>query len=148
MHGEHAPRSHGHPQHAHPSEGDDRAPLVHRFDRQQANTWAKRFEGPERDRYQQPAKVVAAMALQPQMRVADIGAGTGYMALDALRTGTSASRKFLYSAGIVVGMLSTVPAIEIFHPAKSLPIAYVIYGPIFGGAFLLVFLLRESWIRR
>ena len=77
-----------------------------------------------------------------------IGAGTGYMALDALRTGTSASRKFLYSAGIVVGMLSTVPAIEIFHPAKSFPIAYVIYGPIFGGSFLLVFLLRESWVRR
>lgn len=45
---------------------------------QGAESWAKHFEGPARDAYQKPTVVVKAMALAPGMRVADIGAGTGY----------------------------------------------------------------------
>lgn len=67
-----AQRSHpGHPAHgAHPS------PLVHRFEN--ADQWTAEFDNPERDAWQQPSAVVAAMAIEPGMIVADIGAGTGY----------------------------------------------------------------------
>jgi ubiquinone/menaquinone biosynthesis C-methylase UbiE len=40
--------------------------------------WIKRFEDPERDKWQKPAEVVKAMKLKPGDVVADIGAGTGY----------------------------------------------------------------------
>jgi ubiquinone/menaquinone biosynthesis C-methylase UbiE len=40
--------------------------------------WIKRFEDPERDKWQRPAEVVKAMDLKPGDVVADIGAGTGY----------------------------------------------------------------------
>lgn len=63
---------HGHA-HAHDHEG---GPLVRRFE--EADAWANRFEGPERDAYQKPEAVVKAMGLREGMRVADIGAGTGY----------------------------------------------------------------------
>jgi predicted methyltransferase len=57
---------------AHPAQG----PLVHRFEH--ADHWARQFDDPSRDAWQKPADVVAAMRLSPGMRVADIGAGTGY----------------------------------------------------------------------
>lgn len=36
------------------------------------------FDGPARDEWQKPDLVVSAMAIQPGMTVADVGAGTGY----------------------------------------------------------------------
>lgn len=43
-----------------------------------AEKWSKRFDNPERDAWQKPAEVIAAMKLEPGMTVADVGAGTGY----------------------------------------------------------------------
>ena len=40
--------------------------------------WVKRFESPQRARWQKPDEVVAKMNLKPGDVVADIGAGTGY----------------------------------------------------------------------
>lgn len=40
---------------------------------------AKKWNDPERDRWQHPEEIVAALALKPGAKVADIGAGTGYM---------------------------------------------------------------------
>jgi len=65
-HGQHG--QHG--QHGH--DGD----MPHRFD--DAERWAKVFDDPDRDRWQKPGEVVAALALQPGMTVVDLGAGTGY----------------------------------------------------------------------
>lgn len=48
----------------------------HRFT--DAKTWSKRFDAPERDAWQKPDAVINRLGLTPEMRVADIGAGTGY----------------------------------------------------------------------
>ncbi|MBX3230610.1 MAG: class I SAM-dependent methyltransferase [Labilithrix sp.] len=50
--------------------------LVHRFEK--ADEWAPKFDDPARDEWQKPQDVVAALELQPGMKVADVGAGTGY----------------------------------------------------------------------
>lgn len=42
------------------------------------DTWVKRFEDPERVKWQKPGEVVKAMDLRSGDVVADIGAGTGY----------------------------------------------------------------------
>ncbi len=40
--------------------------------------WVSVFDDPARDAWQKPDDVVRALALRPGMRVADLGAGTGY----------------------------------------------------------------------
>ncbi|MDH3403541.1 MAG: methyltransferase domain-containing protein [Acidobacteriota bacterium] len=52
--------------------------IEHSFD--DAEAWAARFEGAERDVWQLPDEVVAALELTPGMTVADVGSGTGYFA--------------------------------------------------------------------
>jgi SAM-dependent methyltransferase len=54
----------------------DHAGFHHRFEH--ADQWAPVFDDPARDAWQEPDRVVAALALAPGMAVADIGAGTGY----------------------------------------------------------------------
>ena len=50
--------------------------MPHRFE--DADAWARVFDDPERDAWQRPDEVVALLAIAPGMRVADLGAGTGY----------------------------------------------------------------------
>lgn len=53
--------------------------------------WSAQFDNPERDAWQMPDRIVEALALRPADSVADIGAGTGYMAMRfarALKDGT------------------------------------------------------------
>jgi SAM-dependent methyltransferase len=59
------------------------ATMVHRFD--DANAWAKVFDDPARDAWQEPDRVVAALGLAPNMTVADVGAGTGYFTVRLAR---------------------------------------------------------------
>ncbi|MBZ4418618.1 class I SAM-dependent methyltransferase [Myxococcus sp. RHSTA-1-4] len=49
---------------------------AHRFE--DAEQWAARFEDPERDAWQKPDVVIAAMEIPHGGKVADIGAATGY----------------------------------------------------------------------
>lgn len=51
--------------------------MNHAFD--DPERWSKVFDNPERDVWQKPDEVVAALKLQPGMVVADLGAGTGYL---------------------------------------------------------------------
>ena len=55
----------------------------HRFT--DAEKWAKEFDDPARDEWQKPAEVIRALALAPDARVADVGAGTGYFAVRLAR---------------------------------------------------------------
>ena len=44
------------------------------------------LERPEREEFQKPAEVMAALALRPGERVADIGAGSGYFTIPAAKS--------------------------------------------------------------
>ncbi|MFN3347730.1 class I SAM-dependent methyltransferase [Pseudorhodoplanes sp.] len=47
--------------------------------------WSERFDNPERDKWQMPDRIVSSLALRKADSVADIGAGTGYMAVRLAR---------------------------------------------------------------
>jgi cyclopropane fatty-acyl-phospholipid synthase-like methyltransferase len=57
--------------------------MPHRFE--SAELWAKNFDNPARDAWQQPDRVLAVLELGAGMTVADIGAGTGYFAVRLAR---------------------------------------------------------------
>ncbi len=57
--------------------------MPHRFEH--ADEWAKVFDDPARDAWQQPDVVIAELALTPAMTVADVGAGTGYFTVRLAR---------------------------------------------------------------
>ena len=57
--------------------------MPHRFEH--ADDWAKQFDDPSRDAWQQPDRVIAALTLAPTMTVADVGAGTGYFTVRIAR---------------------------------------------------------------
>lgn len=48
--------------------------------------YAASFDNPARDAWQMPDRVIAALALRPGQRVADIGAGTGYFSIRLARS--------------------------------------------------------------
>ncbi len=72
--GAHAPAGHGAPH----GEGAH-APAGHQHRFEDPAAYAARWESPERDAWQQPAGLVAALEITPGMTVADIGTGTGYL---------------------------------------------------------------------
>ena len=75
----------------------------HRFT--DAAQWAKVFDDPERDRWQRPDEVVAALRLAPDARVADIGAGTGYF---TVRIARAVPRGHVYAVDIEADMVRYV----------------------------------------
>lgn len=84
----HDEHGHGHHGHGHGHHGPDGAPhhasgMHHRFEN--AEQWAKMFDDPARDAWQQPDRVIAELDLTPAMTVADVGAGTGYFAVRIAR---------------------------------------------------------------
>jgi cyclopropane fatty-acyl-phospholipid synthase-like methyltransferase len=64
-------------------------PANHRFE--DAEQWAARFEDPERDAWQKPDVVIAAMDIPPGGKVADIGSATGYFPVRIARAHPSAT---------------------------------------------------------
>jgi SAM-dependent methyltransferase len=68
----------GHGEHHHGHDG-----MTHRFEH--ADEWAKVFDAPDRDAWQKPDDVLAALELSPSLTVADVGAGTGYFSVRLAR---------------------------------------------------------------
>jgi ubiquinone/menaquinone biosynthesis C-methylase UbiE len=67
----------------HADQADQHDGMPHRFEH--ADDWAKVFDAPDRDSWQHPDDVLAALALAPGMTVADVGAGTGYFTVRLAR---------------------------------------------------------------
>ncbi len=57
--------------------------VLHRFDNPEE--WAPKFEDPSRDAWQKPTEVIAALKLEPNDRVADLGSATGYFSVRIAR---------------------------------------------------------------
>lgn len=57
----------------------------HHHGERTAEGWIRSLENPERDEWQQPARVVESLRLQAGQSVADIGAGSGYFAVRMAR---------------------------------------------------------------
>ena len=53
--------------------------MEHKFD--DPARYARSFDDPARDKWQMPSRVIDSLALKPGMKVADIGAGTGYFSM-------------------------------------------------------------------
>ena len=60
--------------HQHPS-----GEMPHRFD--DVERWSAVWDAPERDAWQHPDLVVTRLVFRPDMRIVDLGAGTGYFSL-------------------------------------------------------------------
>jgi SAM-dependent methyltransferase len=84
----------------HGDHGDD-ATIRHRF--QDAEEWARRFEDPERDRWQLPDSVVSLLAPRDDLVIADIGSATGYF---PVRFARACPRGFVIGADIEPGMVT------------------------------------------
>jgi predicted methyltransferase len=54
------------------------SPHTHQHSFGDAEKWAHVFDDPARDAWQKPHEVIQALALKPDAKAADIGAGTGY----------------------------------------------------------------------
>jgi ubiquinone/menaquinone biosynthesis C-methylase UbiE len=74
--------------------------MEHRFDPEQS---AKSFDNPERDAWQKPDQVLAALNLKRGDVVADVGAGTGYF---TVRLARHASTPKVYAADIEPEMVA------------------------------------------
>jgi len=61
-----------------PAFASAQAPHDHQHSFEDAEKWARVFDDPTRDGWQKPHEVIEALALAPDARVADLGAGTGY----------------------------------------------------------------------
>lgn len=72
----------------------------HRFER--ADEWVAKFDDPERDAWQKPDAVLAALSLKPDSVIADIGAGTGYF---AVRLARAAPRGRVYAIDVEPDMI-------------------------------------------
>jgi cyclopropane fatty-acyl-phospholipid synthase-like methyltransferase len=77
--------------------------FAHRFDN--AAEWAKSFDDPARDEWQMPAKVLEALRLTPGLKVADIGAGTGYF---TMRIAASPAAPTVFAVDIESGMVEHI----------------------------------------
>ncbi len=65
---------------------DHRARTHHRHHRfEDAEKWAPQFDSADREAWQKPDAVIAALELKPDAIVADLGAGTGYFAVRLAR---------------------------------------------------------------
>jgi SAM-dependent methyltransferase len=85
----------GHHGHGHGHELNEHGYRGHRFDDPAA--WTTEFESAERTAWQQPDAVIASLALRPDVKIADLGAGTGYF---AVRFAAAASTGKVYAVDI------------------------------------------------
>lgn len=68
-----------------------------------AEQWAREFDDPSRDAWQQPGRIIDALRIKPGQSIADIGAGTGYF---SVRLARGAGTPTVYAVDIEPAMVS------------------------------------------
>lgn len=103
--------------HPTPATGDaqERPAMGRHFEN--AEQWAREFDDPARDAWQQPDRVIAALGLKPGMKVADIGAGTGYFSSRLARHATAPT---VYAVDIEPSMVKYLSARATKEGVKNL----------------------------
>lgn len=61
-----------------PGSAAAQTPQTHQHSFGDAEKWSQIFDDPKRDAWQKPHEVIQALALKPDVVIADIGSGTGY----------------------------------------------------------------------
>src|SRR5690554_4977089 len=92
---------HGHHGHGEGDEVNEEGYKGHRFDNPEE--WTARFESDERTAWQRPDEVLATLGLSPDMKIADLGAGTGYF---AVRFAAAAPQGKVYAVDIEPTMVA------------------------------------------
>jgi ubiquinone/menaquinone biosynthesis C-methylase UbiE len=67
-----------------------------------AGEWAKKFDDPERDKWQKPQEVIRALKINAEDKIADLGAGTGYF---AFRIARECPKAIIYAADVEPDMV-------------------------------------------
>lgn len=105
---------------------------------------AKKWNDPERDKWQHPEEIVAAMELKPGATVADIGAGTGYM--------VAPLSKKVGKDGTVIAIDASAEMVEYLQnrsaelgPAKIVPRKVAMDDPELQAASLDGVLTLDTW---
>ena len=94
-----------HEQHRPHGQDVDARHMEHSFD--DAERYARSFDDPARDAWQQPERVIEMLAIQPDEAVADIGAGTGYF---TVRLAGGSAARTVYAVDVEESMLAYVRA--------------------------------------
>eukprot|EP00742_Colponemidia_sp_Colp-10_P005567 GILJ01005950.1.p1 GENE.GILJ01005950.1~~GILJ01005950.1.p1 ORF type:complete len:615 (+),score=96.07 GILJ01005950.1:46-1845(+) len=94
---------HHHPhQHQHQQHGQHGHQHQHNHNHDaDPSKWVERLEGAERVRFQQAERVLESLHIQPTMKIADIGAGTGFFAAKMARLTT----QNVYAVDVAPGMV-------------------------------------------
>jgi len=100
-HPDHEHQQHGHHGHGQGHGVNDEGYKGHRFDDPEA--WTAEFESAERTAWQKPDELIASLALAPDSRIADLGAGTGYF---AVRFAAAAPEGKVYAVDIEPNMVA------------------------------------------
>lgn len=105
---------------------------------------AKKWNDLERDKWQHPQEIIAALALQPGATVADIGAGTGYM--------VAPISKAVGKDGTVIAIDASAAMVEYLTkregelgPAKIVPQKVGVDGPELPSAGVDRVLTLDTW---
>lgn len=105
---------------------------------------AKKWNDPERDKWQHPEEIIAALALKPGATVADIGAGTGYM--------VAPLSKAIGKEGTVIAIDASAEMIEYLQkrsaelgPAKIVPRKVAMDDPELQAASVDGVLTLDTW---
>jgi predicted methyltransferase len=88
------------------AEPSDDATATHSFG--DVERWERVFDDPARAAWQQPASIVAALAIAPGMAVADVGAGTGY--LERLLSEAAGPRGVVYAVEVEPNLVTHLRA--------------------------------------
>ena len=123
-----------------PAQGHD-ATVHHEF--KDAAHWAQVFDSPERDEWQQRAKVMRVVGVEEGESVADLGAGTGYFT--QVLSVAVGSRGRVWAVDVEPEMLAYIEKRTDLGPAKVIPVLAAPDDPKLPAGEVDLVLVVDTW---